>query len=177
MQTSKEGMIAILAREGVCLSKYKDSVGVWTIGPGYTATEIPDLASWPMNKTLTLEECLAVFPQRLKKYENALNNALKVPILQHQFDALVSIAYNIGGAGAANSTFMKRINAGLSNDVICAAIMMWNKPPEITRRRQTEAKQYKTGDYGDTKINVFPVSPNGRPLYAKGKIIDGRDYL
>jgi len=177
MKTSKQGMIAILAREGICLTKYRDSVGVWTIGPGYTASEFPDIASWPMDRKMSLEECLETFPKRLVKYENAVIKALKVSVSQHQFDALVSIAYNIGGGGAANSTFMKRINAGLSISSITSAIMMWNKPKEITRRRQTEANQYATGDYGSTKINIFPVNSKGNPVYSRGTVIDGRDYL
>ena len=176
-QVSKQGLIFLASLEGVGLSKYLDSVGVWTIGLGATRSEIPDLASWPLSKMITLEEAFYLLKSSITKYADAINRALKVPVTQQQFDALVSICYNIGTSGAANSTFMRRINAEEKVGTIVDAILMWDKPKEILGRRMKEAKLFSTGQYGDCKITVFPISAKGYPIYSKGKIVNGADYL
>lgn len=112
MKMSLEGQIELIGHEGLALSKYLDSVGVWTIGVGATRTEIADLADWPLDKKLTVDEALELFDKSLVRYENAVNKALRVPVSQTQFDALVSICYNIGTGGLTGSTFMRRINQG-----------------------------------------------------------------
>ena len=48
----------------------------------------------------------------LKKFESAVNSAVTVPINQNQFDALVSLAYNIGTGAFKESTLIKKLNAG-----------------------------------------------------------------
>lgn len=176
-RVSKQGLIFLSSLEGIGLSKYLDSVGVWTIALGATRTEIPDLASWPMSKTITLEEAFNLLQESIVKYATTISNALTVKVTQEQFDALVSICYNIGQHGAAHSTFIKRINNREPISSIVDAIMMWNKPREIIGRRRKEAKLFSQGEYGEGKITVFPVSSSGRPIYSKGRIINGNDYL
>lgn len=179
MQTSKLGKAEIAHSEGVSLTKYLDSVGVHTIGIGATVSEIPDIKQWAWEKALTLEQVFDLFSQSLVKYENAVNKAVKVPLAQHQFDALVSICYNIGTGGLSKSTFVKRINNKESTQRIVDAIMMWTKPPEITGRRRREANLFATGVYsGDGTTTLFPVSTKSRlPLYNKGKRINALQYL
>ena len=48
----------------------------------------------------------------LKKFESAVNNAVTVPLNQNQFDALVSLTYNIGPSAFSKSTLVKKLNAG-----------------------------------------------------------------
>ncbi len=48
--------------------------------------------------------------QDLKKFESAVNTAVKVPINQNQFDALVSLTYNIGIGAFKDSTLLKKLN-------------------------------------------------------------------
>lgn len=217
MKMSKKGLIFLASLEGVCLSKYLDSVGVWTIGIGATRTEIPAIASWPKEQKITIEEAFNLLTKSIIKYENAVNESLDVDVTQEQFDALVSVCYNVGCGGTRKSTFIKRINAkakigksfslGFSGDIkeewtpewitdrlvnytedinmgfsgssvtIVDAIMMWNKPKEIIGRRSKEANLYSTGNYGDCKINVFPVNSASKPVYSRGIMIDGNDYL
>jgi lysozyme len=178
MKMSLKGKMFLTGLEGICLSKYLDSVNVWTVGVGATKTEIPDLASWPRDKTLTIPECFDLLEKSLEDYENAVNKALKVDATQEQFDALVSIAYNIGVGGLARSTFIKRINAGASTENVVSAIMMWDRPKEIIGRRTKEAKLFSEGVYaGGGKALLFPVSANFHPQYSKGKIINLEDYF
>lgn len=110
MQTSIKGLVELAGHEGICLSPYLDSVGVWTIGVGATKSEIPGLNS--SHPDITISQAFDLFKKSIVKYEDAVNKALHVPVLQPQFDALVSICYNIGTGGLKGSTFVKRINAG-----------------------------------------------------------------
>lgn len=176
---SLKGLVQLAGLEGISQRKYLDSVGVQTIGIGATVSDIPDIKSWPWNKELSLEEVLDLYRKSLKKYVTAVNNVLHVEIEQHQFDALVSICYNIGTGGLARSTFMKRINSGMSDYSIESAIMLWNKPREIIGRRQKEANLYVSGIYSERgKVNVFPVNTTThKPIYSKGKTIDLLAYL
>ena len=41
-----------------------------------------------------------------------MSKAVKVPISQQMFDALVSFAYNVGAANMAASTLVRKLNAG-----------------------------------------------------------------
>lgn len=177
MQTSLKGLIALASHEGVALTKYLDSVGVCTIGIGATRYEVPDLAKWPWDKAITVQEAFDLLKQSIVKYEIYIHNALEVNLEQHEFDALVSICYNIGPR-AATSTFMKRINSYQSKDSIAKAILMWNKPPEIIGRRKKEVDLFVNGNYGDGKVNVFPINPKShKPMYSKGKLINAKEYL
>ncbi len=133
-------MAVLIAREGRRLVAYQDTVGVWTIGIGVTEVD-----GKPVRKgmTITAAQCDALFDVTVARYVAAVNRGLKVPLGQHAFDALVSVCYNIGIAGFAGSTFLKRINAG---DMAGArdAILMWQKPASIITRRRAEAEQFLT---------------------------------
>ncbi len=112
MNISDKGIAELFGHEGLCLSPYLDSVGVVTIGFGATKSEIPGLSL--SHQDLTMKEAIELFHISIKKYETAVNNALKVDVNQTRFDALVSICYNIGCRGLAGSTFMRLINSGVT---------------------------------------------------------------
>lgn len=180
MSTSLEGMIEIASHEGICLTKYKDSVGVWTIAIGATRTEIPDIARWPADKKLSIEECFELFKKSLVKYEKAVRRGLKVDVPQHAFDALVSWCYNVGTGWVKKATVIKLINKGVpvSDKRIYNALMMYKKPPEIIGRRKKEAILLTTGKYSNNgKVLVFPVSRRFSPIYSRGYRVNVREYL
>ena len=172
MKMSTKGLLFLMNKEGVVLTSYKDSVGVWTIGVGHTAA-----AGAPKPKPgleITLDGAVELFRHDIKKYEAAVNRAVKVKITQYQFDALMSFHYNTGGINKARLT--KLLNAG---DVHKAtdAFMGWLKPPEIIDRRKAEQALFKTGNYGNTsKVLVYPrVTSLFKPTGAKS--MDATDIL
>jgi GH24 family phage-related lysozyme (muramidase) len=112
MNISKQGKAELCGHEGLALKLYLDSVNVRTIGLGATVSEIPNIKQLPWTYSITIQEAFDLLDKSLSKYVKAVNDALKVPVTQFQFDALVSICYNIGTSGLKNSTFMRRINAG-----------------------------------------------------------------
>lgn len=178
MRTSNEGKVEIIGHEGIALSKYKDSVGVWTIAGGATRTEIPDLASWPLSKTITMQEAFDLFGRSIVKYENAVNAALTHNITQYQFDALVSWCYNVGVGWVKKASVIKLINQEASPKQLYNALLMFNKPKEIIGRRTKEANLLAYGKYSnDGKAMLFPVSRSGYPIYKKGTIINVWQYI
>jgi lysozyme len=158
MQTSPAGRVAIARREGNVLKAYRDTKGIWTIGVGHTAA-----AGSPAPKagmTITAAQSDEILTRDLANVEAAVNSAVKVPVSQGQFDALVSLAFNIGNSGFKKSTLVKRLNTG---DVAGAAeaFMMWNKPPEIIGRRKTEQKQFLDGSKpAPPQPSIIPDKPS-----------------
>jgi lysozyme len=136
MLVSPIGLAALKSREGVRLTAYKDSVGVWTIGYGSTKGVKP-------GDRITQAEADALLERDIDEHARPILDAVKVPLADHEADALVSIAFNIGVGGFKGSTFLKRLNEG--NRASCAAnIMLWKKPPEIISRRTAERDQFLT---------------------------------
>lgn len=166
MKVSKRGLAEIAAHEGIVLSKYKDSVGVWTIGIGHTKNAgLPNPAT--VSGELSLGEVMDIFARDIRRFENRVTSAFTRPLSQAQFDAAVSFDFNTGGIHKA--TWVKKFNAG---DVPGAkkSFMMWRKPPEIIPRRQAECVLFFDGIYsGDGKVNVYKASADGRVQWSTGK--------
>lgn len=76
-----------------------------TIGHGHTAAV-------KEGQTMTREEAAAQLEKDVKPFEKAVSNAVKVPLTQKQYDALVHLAFNIGTEAFKSSTVVKRLNAG-----------------------------------------------------------------
>lgn len=120
MQTSPNGRKMIESFEGLRLSAYRDSVGIPTIGYGHTA-DVHD------GDVITQEQADDFLAVDLHQAETALYKALwGVALTQNQFDALVSLTYNIGGGAFKKSTIVKKI---LERDMEGAAdhFLDWNK--------------------------------------------------
>lgn len=100
---------------------YLDGGGVWTIGYGHTGREVR------RGQSITEEEAIELFDKDIDWAEDAVNNALLgYELTQNQFDALVSLTYNIGASGFKNSTVVKRIKSGDYKGA-AEAITWWNK--------------------------------------------------
>lgn len=141
MQMTLRGRQRLTDREGKILRWYKDSKGIWTCCVGHTAAA--GLPAYKAGQTFTPQECDEILQRDLKSFEDILNNAIKVPVADHQFDALLSVMFNVGPKFAA-STAIKRLNAKASLQSVAEGIAMWNKPKEIIGRRNTEVSQFLT---------------------------------
>ncbi|MDH1725063.1 lysozyme [Acinetobacter johnsonii] len=116
MHISPSGIDLICNFEGLRLKAYDDGVGVWTIGFG--TTKYPNGIRVKKGDACTLDQAKAYMQNDLKSFEQTVNNTVKVPLNQNQFDALVSLAYNIGTNAFSKSTLVKKLNA---NDIRGAA--------------------------------------------------------
>lgn len=140
MQTSDKGIALIKQFEGCKLTAYQDSVGVWTIGYGWT--QPVDGKSIRAGMTIKQETAERLLKTGLVSYESDVSRLVKVGLTQGQFDALVSFTYNLGARSLSTSTLLRKLNAG---DYAGAAdeLLRWNKAGGkvlngLTRRREAE---------------------------------------
>jgi lysozyme len=124
---------------------YFDPIQVLTIGWGHTnhnGRQFDTSSIWSQ------KECDDEFLNDVAIFVAAVNDLVKVPINQDQFDALVSFAFNVGGGNLKSSTLLKKVNA---KDFAGAAqeFKRWNKAagkvlPGLTRRRACEALLFQS---------------------------------
>ncbi len=110
MKISDDGMALIKRFEGLRLQAYQDSVGVWTIGYGWTQPVAGRKVGAGMAIDAATAERLLVCG--VAQFEQGVERLVAVTITQGQFDALVSFAYNLGLSALEKSTLLRRLNAG-----------------------------------------------------------------
>ncbi len=112
MKLSPEGLDFIVSFEGL-LKKLPDGryiayqcpAKVWTIYAGCTEGVHEGMI-------VTEAEGKAMFRRELEKHEAAVRRLVTVDLTQPQFDALVSLSYNIGSGALGKSTLLKHLNKG-----------------------------------------------------------------
>lgn len=154
MKTSPDGLRLIQSFEGYHKAlpgggceAYLCPAGVWTIGYGCTEGVRPGMR-W------TRAEADAAFAEEIEQFERAVTRLVTREVTQHQFDALVSLAYNIGAEGLRGSTVLRKFNAG-DIEGAAKAFHLWNKAtvkgkltvlPGLTSRRAREASHFQKPD-------------------------------
>lgn len=114
-----------------------------TIGHGTTVH--PDGKRVQMGDTATPERAMQALRHDATRFESAVLRCAPVPMHQHEFDAFVSLTYNIGESAFCKSTLARKLKAG-GYAGACQAILAWDKfkgrPLRgLTARRQAEYKQ------------------------------------
>jgi lysozyme len=142
MITSPAGRKLIEEFEGLSLAAYQDQRGIQTIGYGHTA-------GVKSGDTCTQAEADAWLGYDLQTAESAVNS-MCVSLTQNQFDALVSLTYNIGIGNFGESTVRKRLTIGTPDYQGAAeAFLMWDKTngavnPGLVNRRTAEKALFLT---------------------------------
>ena len=162
MKISASGLELVKAFEGYFAKPYRCPAGVLTQGYGHTAAAgKPDLGgSWSKDyATKVLEETIG------RNYAAPVASLLTRKPDQGQFDAMVSLAYNIGVGNFRKSSVLRKFNAGDDAGAV-AAFAMWNKAagkvmPGLTRRRASESLMYQ----GVPDLNFDGKSD--KPVYGK----------
>lgn len=128
--------------EGMKLKAYQCSAYVWTLGLG--STRYPDGTPVKQgDRLLSEDEAWELFENTIRPYEEALKESITVPLNQCQYNALLSFIYNVGIGAFKSSTLLKRLNAGLLDDVP-GEFLRWDKVSTqrnkgLTNRRIAEA--------------------------------------
>jgi lysozyme len=176
MKVSRQGIIEIASHEAIVDMPYRDSKGIWTIGIGHTASAgPPDPSQMPRGRRIPLSEIFRIFAADLATFEKRVHKAVKVPVAQHEFDALTSFDFNSGGIDRA--TLVRHLNSG-DRAKAATAFMNWSKPPEIIDRRTKEMELFRSGHYSSSgKLNVYPADNNGHVLWRRGKTVDASKIL
>lgn len=135
MEISDRGLELIQEFEGCRLEAYRDAAGVWTIGYGHTR-------GVKSGDVITMERAGALLREDIAIAEADVARLVTAPLSQPQFDALVSLVYNVGAKRLASSTLLRRLNGG---DIAAAAeeIIRWVhaggvRLAGLVRRREAE---------------------------------------
>ena len=143
MKLDESGYSELHKREGLRTKPYLDTRGIPTISLGVTY--------YPNGRKVTMQDkpITKIEAERLGKviadrFASEVTALIKSKVNQNQFNALVSIAYNIGINGFKTSSFLKLVNENPNDPKIKEAIMLWTKNKELIGRRKAEANQYFT---------------------------------
>lgn len=150
MRISSNGLAIVKAFEGCRFVAYRDSVGIPTICYGHTNAHPP---KFQMGDVWTQAQCDEALRNDMATFEAHVTQCAKVPLKQHEFDALVSWSFNTGGPITA--TLWKALNAGQKTRVP-SELARWNRAggrvlPGLTRRRRAEALLFQ-GDIAGALI-------------------------
>jgi len=181
MKTSIKGLIEIAREEGLVPAPYLDAVGVWTFGIGHAATSglEPDPSKMARGMPADLDAAIALsfklFRDHLGVFERGVLRAITVPMTQAQFDACVSLCFNIGTGRFGKSSVARHMNAGNPSDA-ANSFLLWNKGrvngklvriEGLANRRDREKRIFETRRYPGGTIPVMSVSASNRPVYSR----------
>lgn len=141
--------------EGLRLEAYRDAVGVWTIGYGHTGRDVRP------GMKITKARARQLLRQDLRRFEQAVVKHVSADWRRDQkhFDALVSIAFNVGEGVLTPEEPLTSLGRALDRKVtgpnankVADAIRLYDKAggqtlPGLTRRRRAEARMFLTGNY------------------------------
>lgn len=147
MKTSAKGRALIEQREGIRLHAYPDpATGAepYTIGVGHTSAAGPPHVTPGM--TITAAQADDILSNDLLAFEAQISPAIHISLADHEFDACMSLAFNIGARAFLGSTVRHKLNAG---DKAGAAdsFLMWGNAggkPILLPRRKAERAQFLT---------------------------------
>jgi lysozyme len=141
----QRGRDFLAKEEGIVLHPYPDSVGIPTIGIGCTY--------YPGGRKVTMKDAPLPNVQAAWDLFDKVNNNFLLTVYsttrddinQNQFNALVSLCYNIGPGAFKGSTVLKLVNKNPNDPKIAAAFEMWKNAggkPILLGRRKREVKMY-----------------------------------
>lgn len=156
MILSEDGSNLIKRFEGVRLKPYRCPAGLWTIGVGSVlypeqhAQTLKERAQFCLKpehfRNFTEDEVDELFRKDIRRFERGVRRLITYPINQHQFDALVSFAFNLGLGALQRSTLRRKINRG---DLVGAQeeFPKWRRAggkilQGLVRRRAAEAAMF-----------------------------------
>ncbi len=151
MQTSEHGRKLIEAFEGLRLKAYRDAASIWTIGYGHT--ERAGKPAPTAGMSITEAEADSILAGDLQGVEKGVLAAIKRPMEQGQFDAMVSLAFNIGLGAFRSSSVARYFNRG--EPVMAAnAFRLWDRAagkvqPGLARRREAERSEFMGAVFED----------------------------
>lgn len=156
MKVSEQGVAFIKRWEGRRLKAYRDGGGVLTIGYGHTSMAgAPEVT---VGMVITETEADGIFRHDLIKYEKAVLARIARPASQNQFDAMVSLCYNIGPTAFTRSSVVRCFNAG---EIAAAAdaFLLWNRDGKkviegLKNRRRDERFVFLSVDSTPTPVKA-----------------------
>lgn len=140
---SAAALVGIALHEGYSDKAYTPVPGdVSTIGFGTTQGVKP-------GDSITPPKALQRALQDVQQFEGAIKRCVTAPLHQHEYDAYISLSYNIGQAAFCGSTLVRKLNAQ-DYAGACKEILRWDRfkgqpLTGLTNRRQAEFQQCAGG--------------------------------
>lgn len=158
MKIGAKGIKVIITFEGKANYAYNDPVGICTVGVGHalkphrrcTAADFERYGS-AARPRLSDERVEAILRRDLEAFEEGVSKLVRRSTRQHEFDAMVSLAFNIGLGAFESSSVLKWHNRRLGF-LAGRAFLAWNKGKingelvelaGLTRRRKSERYLYR----------------------------------
>lgn len=146
MNLTNEIRAKMMQWEGCRLKAYRCPAGVLTIGYGHTGPDVKP------GMEITAPQAVALFNADVDKFARSVEASLAgVTLKQKQFDAVVSLAYNIGLGGLKKSTLYRKVKANPDDPTIRTEFMnhvnarvngVLKPLPGLVKRRRAEADHY-----------------------------------
>lgn len=163
---SPDAIALIKQYEGLKLTAYQDTGGVWTIG--YGTTSINGVPVYP-GQTITQAQADEYLTSYLQTTASPIiNSKTKAPITQSMYDALCCFTYNVGSGNFSKSTLLKELNSGKYLD---AATMFsdWTKDngvvqPGLVRRRVSEKDLFLKEGVPSISGDLTPAAATEAPV-------------
>jgi lysozyme len=139
LKLSAVALVALALYEGYTNNAIQPLPGdKWTYGFGTTENV-------KKGDTITPPKALERKLNDITKFESALKQCVTVPLHQYEYDAYISLSYNIGSNAFCGSTLVAFLNKEMYNEA-CDQILRWDKfkgsvVKGLTIRRQSEYKQ------------------------------------
>jgi GH24 family phage-related lysozyme (muramidase) len=128
------------------LYSYQDTRGLWTIGWGNRY--LIDGSEVNENTTLLKSEADALLEQKVNvDFAPVIRKALKAPVTQSMFDAMVSIAYNTGQYGFAKSDVIAAVNSGEYQTAASLIAVHKTNGGKLSARRQREKALFEKNGF------------------------------
>lgn len=146
MELSQKIKQMIKGWEGCKLTAYRCPAGVLTIGYGHTGADVTP------GKTITQAEADRLFDADIRKFAAKVAPLFAgVALNNNQFDALVSLSYNIGSLSVKAPTLLCKVKANPNDPSIRAEFLkhvnarvngVLKQLPGLVKRRTAEANHY-----------------------------------
>lgn len=139
MNVSEDGLSLIELSEGFSATVYSDAAGFPTVGYGHKIRPGEDFSGG-----VTPAQAALILQADAAEAEAAVNELVKVPLNQNQFDALVDFTYNLGAQVLKESTLLRLLN-GSNYAAVPSEIERWVyaagevRPGLVTRRKREAA--------------------------------------
>lgn len=144
MKLDETGIEFICVSEGFSDQEYLCEAGARTIGFGHLVRANEDFSSG-----ISREAAKALLLSDLQFYEACVNQNVRVPVSQSQYNALVSLCYNIGTKAFGTSTLVKELNSGhvhkAANEFLRWKFVHQQESSGLLRRRQRERELFLQG--------------------------------
>ncbi|HLD90978.1 MAG TPA: lysozyme [Patescibacteria group bacterium] len=145
MKIDTVGLDLIKKFEGFSSKPYLCPAGIPTIGYGNTYYEDGTKVKLT-DAPITKERATEILNHVVATFAESVNEFVKIKVTQNQFNALVSLAYNIGLGNFSKSTVLRKLNIG-DYEGAASSFLLWRKAggkvvAGLVNRREAEKKVF-----------------------------------